>query len=123
MTHEDCLLDLEQPASAFCYTDKECYQQTIESLFYLSLKTRSDISFAVAIFNWFTVNLYKKHKITLNWIFYYLKNTLDIEIIYYIIKSLISTDYVNISFAHFIVKKDQQFISEYIFLMIDKSVF
>ena len=32
-----------------CETDKECYQQTIESLLYLSLEIRSDISFAVAI--------------------------------------------------------------------------
>ena len=33
----------------FCETDKECYQQTIESLLYLLLKTRLDISFAVVI--------------------------------------------------------------------------
>ena len=32
-----------------CKTDKEHYQQTIKSLLYLSLETRSDISFAVAI--------------------------------------------------------------------------
>ena len=34
-----------------CETDKKCYQQMIESLLYLSLETRSDISFAVAIFS------------------------------------------------------------------------
>src|SRR5436190_24010016 len=54
-----------------CETDKECYQQMIESLFYLLLKTRSDISFAVAILNQFTVNLYEKHETALNQIFCY----------------------------------------------------
>ena len=32
-----------------CETDKEYYQQIIENLLYLSLETRLDISFAVAI--------------------------------------------------------------------------
>ena len=48
---------------SLCKTDKEYYQQMIESLLYLSLKTRSDISFAVMILSWFTVNFYKKHEI------------------------------------------------------------
>ena len=30
-------------------TNKECYQQKVESLLYLSLETRSDIFFVVAI--------------------------------------------------------------------------
>ena len=44
-------LDINVVDEFFCETDKECYQQTIESLFYLSLKTRSDISFAIIIFS------------------------------------------------------------------------
>ena len=107
---------------SFCETDKKCYQQIIKSLLYLSLKIRSDILFVIAILSQFIVNFYEKHKIILNQIFHYFKNILDVEIIYYIIKSVISTNYMNVSFAHSIVKKDQQFMSEYIFSMIDESV-
>src|SRR5436190_5078697 len=105
-----------------CETDKEHYQQMIESLLYLSLETRSDISFAVAILSQFTANLYEKHEIILNQIFHYLRSILDVEIIYYVTKSPISTGYVDVSFAHSIVKKDQQSTSEYIFSMIDRPV-
>src|SRR5436190_21286329 len=97
-------LDIDIISKLLCETDKKHYQQAIESLLYLSLKTRSDISFAVAILSQFTINSHEKHKTTLNQIFYYFRDTLDVEIIYYIIKSLISTDYVDVSFAHSIVK-------------------
>src|SRR5205809_6539500 len=85
-------LDIDVAGESLCKTDKEYYQQAIESLLYLSLETRSDISFAVAILSQFTVNSHEKYKITLNQIFYYFRNTLDIEIIYYAAKSLILTD-------------------------------
>src|SRR5437762_4108862 len=75
---------------SFCETDKEHYQQTIESLLYLSLETKSDILFIVAILSQFTINFYEKHEIALNQIFCYFRNTLNIEIIYYTIKSFIS---------------------------------
>ena len=46
--------------------DKECYQQVIESLLYLLLETRPDISFAVTILSWFMANPHKKYKTALN---------------------------------------------------------
>ena len=79
------------------------------------LKTRSDISFVVVIFNLFTVNFYEKSEFFLNQI-----NILDVDIIYYMIKSSIFTNFTDTSFAYFIVKKNQHFISKYIFLMINK---
>ena len=90
----------------FCEINKKCYQQMIENLFYLSLKTKSDISFAVVILSQFIINFYEKHETALNQIFCYFKNTLNIDIIYYVIKSFISTDFINVSFAHLIIKKD-----------------
>ena len=59
-------LDIDIISKLLCETDKEHYQQAIENLFYLSLETRSDISFAIAILSQFTVNLSEKHEITLN---------------------------------------------------------
>src|SRR5204863_1346028 len=103
-------------------TDKEHYQQTIESLLYLSLETRSDILFAVVILSQFIINFYEKHEIVLNQIFHYFRDTLDIDIIYYTVKSFIFTDFTNASFAHLIIKKNQHSTSEYIFFMIDESV-
>ena len=102
---------------SLCKTDKEHYQQTIESLLYLSLETRSDISFAVVILSQFTANLHEKHKTALNQIFHYLRSTLDVDIIYYIVKSPIPTGFTDASFAHLIVKKDCCSTSEYIFFM------
>src|SRR5436190_4592408 len=96
-------------------TDKKYYQQTIKNQFYLLLKIKSDISFVVVIFNLFTVNFYEKSECFLNQI-----NILDIDIIYYIIKSSIFTNFTDASFAYFIVKKNQHFISKYIFFMINK---
>ena len=115
-------LDINVVDEFFCETDKECYQQIIESLLYLLLETRSDISFVVAILNQFTVNFYEKHETVLNQIFYYFKNTLDVDIIYYAAKFSIFTDFTDASFAHLIVKEDQHSTSEYIFFMTDKSV-
>ena len=115
-------LDIDVIDKSLCETDKEHYQQTIENLLYLLLETRSNISFAVAIFNQFTVNSYEKHEITLNQIFCYFRSILDVDIIYYTVKSSIFTDFTDASFAHFIVKKDWCSTSEYIFFMTDKSV-
>ena len=42
-------LNIDVIDKSFCKTDKEYFQQMIKSLLYLSLETRSDISFAVAI--------------------------------------------------------------------------
>ena len=95
----------------------------IESLLYLSLKTRSDISFVVAILSQFTVNFHEKHNIALNQIFCYFRDTLNVDIIYYTAKSSISINFTDASFAHLIVKKNQCSTSEYIFFMINRSVF
>ena len=53
-------------SKSLCETDKEHYQQMIESLLYLSLETRSDISFAVAILSQFTANSHEKYEDVLN---------------------------------------------------------
>ena len=42
-------LDIDVTDKSLCETDKECYQQMIKSLLYLSLETRSDISFVIMI--------------------------------------------------------------------------
>src|SRR6266487_5011162 len=115
-------LDIDIISKSLCKTDKECYQQTIESLLYLSLETRSDISFAVVILSQFIINSHEKHETALNQIFCYLRDILDVDIIYYVIKSSILTDFTDASFAHLIIKKDQCSTSEYIFFMTDKSV-
>ena len=44
-------LNIDIISKLLCETDKKCYQQTIESLLYLSLEIKSDISFAVVILN------------------------------------------------------------------------
>ena len=46
---EKIQLDIDVAGKSLCETDKECYQQAIESLLYLSLETRSDISFVIVI--------------------------------------------------------------------------
>ena len=66
LMEEKIQLDIDIISKFLCETDKEHFQQTIESLLYLSLETRSDISFAVAILSQFTVNLHEKHNIVLN---------------------------------------------------------
>src|SRR5436190_14058933 len=95
-------LDINIISESLCETDKEHYQQAIESLLYLSLETRSDILFAVVILSQFTANSHEKHEITLNQIFCYLRNILDVDIIYYAVKSFISTGFIDASFAHLI---------------------
>ena len=115
-------LDIDNTDKSLSEINKEHYQQVIKSLLYLSLKTRSDISLAVMILSWFTVNSHKKHEAALNRIFHYLRDILDIDIIYYAVKSLISTDFSDASYAHSIIKKDRHSMSEYIFFMTDKSV-
>src|SRR5207247_9254570 len=75
--------------------DKKCYQQAIENLLYLSLEIRSDISLAIAVLNQFTANSHEKYKAALNRVFHYFRNTLNINIIYYAVKSLISTDFLD----------------------------
>ena len=102
--------------------DKKCYQQAIENLLYLSLEIKSDISLAIVILNQFTANSHEKHKAVLNKVFYYFRNIFDIDIIYYTVKSLISTGFLNVSYVHFIIKKDRCSTSKYIFFMTDKSV-
>ena len=119
---EKIQLDIDIIDKFFCKTDKEHYQQTIKNLLYLSLKIRSNISFAIMIFNQFTVNSHEKHKTALNQIFSYFKNILDVDIIYYAVKSSISTGFTDASFAHFIVKKNWCSTLEYIFFMTDWSV-
>ena len=102
--------------------DKKHYQQAIESLLYLSLEIRSDIFLAVVILSEFMMNSHEKHEAALNKVFYYLRDILNIDIIYYAVKSLISTDFSDVSYAHSIIKKDRCSTSEYIFFMTDKSV-
>ncbi len=68
------------------------------------------------------MNSHKKHEAALNKIFYYFRNTLNINIIYYTIKSFISIDFSDTSYAHFIIKKDRYSTSEYIFFMTDELV-
>src|SRR5436189_987115 len=53
---EKIRLDIDIASEFLCETDKEHYQQAIESLLYLSLETRPDISFAIAILSRFTAN-------------------------------------------------------------------
>src|SRR5438034_11840056 len=76
---EKIQLDIDIVSKLLCKTDKEHFQQTIESLLYLSLETRSDISFAVAIFNQFIINSHEKYKIILNQIFCYFRDILDVD--------------------------------------------
>ena len=102
--------------------DKKHYQQAIESLLYLSLETRPDISLVMMILSQFTTNSHEKHKAALNRIFCYLRDILDINIIYYAVKSLISIDFSDVSYAHSIIKKDRHSTSEYIFFMTGRSV-
>ena len=59
-------LDIDIVNELLCKTDKKCYQQVIENLLYLSLETRSDISFAVVILSQFTVYSHEKYEIILN---------------------------------------------------------
>ena len=63
-------LNIDIADKSLCKTDKEHYQQMIKSLLYLSLKTKSNILFAVMILSWFTVNFYEKYETALNQIFY-----------------------------------------------------
>ena len=72
-------LDIDIISESLCKTDKECYQQAIESLLYLSLETRSDISFAIVILSQFTVYSHEKHETALNQIFCYFRSTLDVD--------------------------------------------
>ena len=77
-------LDIDVISKSLCETDKECYQQMIESLLYLSLETRPDISFAVVILSQSMVNPHEKSECSLNQI-----STLDVGITYYAAKSSI----------------------------------
>ena len=117
--------------------DKECYQQGVESLLYLLLEIRLDIFFAVMILSWFMTNPHEKHESALNWIFCYLRNTLDVGIIYYAAKSPIPTgftrassvhvspvptEFTDASFVYFIVIEGRCFTSGYIFFMAGRPV-
>src|SRR6266487_1744312 len=114
---EKIRLDIDVAGEPLCETDKERYQQAIGSLLYLSLGTRPDISFAVAILSRFTANPHEKHETALNRIFRYLRGTLDVGITYYAAKSPIPTGFTDASFAHPIVKEGRRSTSGYIFFM------
>src|SRR6266487_1542984 len=102
--------------------DKKCYQQAIGSLLYLSLGIRPDISLVVVILSQFTVNLHEKHEAVLNRIFCYLRDILDVGIIYYAAKSPIPTGFSDASYAHSIIKEGRCSMSGYIFSMTDGPV-
>src|SRR5436190_10276143 len=124
---EKIQLDIDITGESLCETDKEHYQQAIGSLLYLSLGTRPDISFAVAILSRFTANPHEKHESALNRIFRYLRGTLDVGITYYAAKSPIPsgftralpvpTGFTDASFAHPIMIEGQHSTSGYIFSM------
>src|SRR5436190_10356840 len=81
-------------------TDKEHYQQRVGSLLYLSLETRPDIFFTVAILSQFTSRPHEKHEQALNRVFHYLRGILDVGITYYAAKSPVPTGFTDASFAH-----------------------
>src|SRR5436190_12979641 len=120
--NEKIRLNINIAGNPLTETDKEHYQQAIESLLYLSLGTRLDISFAVVILNWFTANPHEKHESALNRIFRYLRGTLDVGITYYAAKSPIPTGFMDASYAHLIVKEGRRSTSGYIFSMAGGSV-
>ena len=85
---------------------KKWYQQEIKSLIYLMLETRFDITFAVEILSRFMIYFWIKHVKALNWIFWYLNETIHIDIIYSQSESSILFDYSNSDYSETVVKED-----------------
>ena len=104
---------------------KEYYQSNIESFIYFMLDIRLNISFIVSILNWFTAFFKVKHAEALNHIFYYLYDTLNINIIY-ITESKNSTfmfySYTDADFVSTIVRENRCSTDDYVFMLNDEAI-
>ncbi len=58
------------------------YQKAVRSLMYIMLQTHSDITFAVSTVSQFAQNLNTLHYNVVKWIFKYLVNTMNLDVIY-----------------------------------------
>ena len=124
MNNKICL-DFKFVSDLLDNIEKECYQSSVESLIYLMLDIRSDISFAVSILSWFTAFSRVKHAEALNHIFHYLHGTLNVSIIYTTgFKDSTSTfyDYTDANFAGTVVKKDRCSTDDYVLMLSDEVI-
>ena len=124
MNNKICL-DFKFVSDLLDNIEKECYQSSVESLIYLMLDIRSDISFAVSILSQFTAFSRVKHAEALNHIFCYLHDTFNVGIIYttgFKDSTLMLYDYTDADFAGTVVRENRCSTSEYILMLSDGAI-
>src|SRR6266487_5204550 len=97
--------------------EKEHYQSDIESLIYLMLDIRLDISFAVSILSQFTAFSRVKHAEALNHIFHYLHDILNVSIIYTTESkdsTLMPYNYTDADFTDTVVRENRHSTDNYV---------
>ena len=118
-------LDSEFADNLLDNIEKEYYQLDIESLIYLMLDTRFNISFAVLILSQFTTFSRVKHAEALNHIFCYLCDILNIDIIYTIRfkdSTLTFYSYTDANFTGTVVKKNRHSTDDYVLMLSDEAI-
>lgn len=95
------------------------YQKTIESLMYIMLQTHSDITFAVSTVSQFTQNSNTSHYNAVKWIFRYLTESMNLDVIYDITdQSLIDYTDINWDECH----NTRKFTETYLFLLYGEPI-
>ena len=118
-------LDLKFTDDLLDNIEKECYQSDVESLIYLMLDIRSDISFAVSILSQFTAFSRVKHAEALNHIFHYLHDTLNISIIYtteFKDSTFTLYSYTDANFTDTVVKKNRCSTGDYVLMLSSEAI-